>query len=151
MRDVVKFNDCMTPEGKIEIDNMLNTTYNNRKKDNVEKYIIEFYSKEDGKMPAKDFILKLDAKMKAKLIRILDLLENNGPIVRYPYSEYLDDGIYEVRAQSGTDITRVLYFFTIGKKIILTNGFVKKTKKTPRRELELAKKYRKDYERRTKK
>lgn len=42
----------------------------------------------------------------------------------------------------------MLYFFTIGKKIILTNGFTKKTLKTPPGEIELAKKYRADYERR---
>ena len=44
------------------------------------------------------------------------------------------------------DISRVLYFFFVGKKAVLTNGFVKKTMKTPKREIELAKRYRKDYE-----
>ncbi|MBQ5564448.1 MAG: type II toxin-antitoxin system RelE/ParE family toxin, partial [Clostridia bacterium] len=39
----------------------------------------------------------------------------------------------------------VLYFFVIGKKVILTNGFIKKTQKTPKREIDLAKKYRADY------
>jgi phage-related protein len=40
------------------------------------------------------------------------------------------------------------YFFFIGEKIVLTNGFVKKSQKTPRAEKELAKKYKADYERR---
>ncbi|MDY3791783.1 MAG: type II toxin-antitoxin system RelE/ParE family toxin, partial [Oscillospiraceae bacterium] len=48
-------------------------------------------------------------------------------------------------AKISTDITRVLYFFVINKKIILTNGFVKKTQKTPSSEIELAKKYRNEY------
>lgn len=84
--------------------------------------------------------------MQAKLFRLLELLELKGNDLREPYSKPLSDGIFEVRAIQGNQITRVLYFFVIGKKIILTNGFVKKTQKTPIREFELAKKYRADYE-----
>ncbi len=47
-----------------------------------------------------------------------------------------------------SNISRVLYFFQVGDKAFLTNGFVKKTQKTPRQEIELAKKYRADYMRR---
>ena len=47
-----------------------------------------------------------------------------------------------------TDITRVLYFFYVDRHIILTNGFIKKTKKTPLKEIERAKLYRSDYLRR---
>ena len=112
------------------------------------KYDIEFYSKQNGEEPAREFILKIDEKMQAKILRIIDLLEANGPQLRMPYSESLEDGIFEIRAKQSSNITRVLYFFTVGRKIILTNGFVKKTAKTPRREIELAKKYREDYERR---
>lgn len=73
------------------------------------------------------------------------LLQQVGSELRLPYSEYLEDGIFEVRAKQETNITRVLYFFFVGKKIVLTNGFVKKTQKTPKNELELAKKYRDEY------
>ena len=45
----------------------------------------------------------------------------------------------------GTNISRVLYFFVVGQKVILTNGFIKKTQKTPKKEITLAKKYREDY------
>ena len=117
------------------------------RKEKVDKYCIEFYTKENHAEPAKDFILTLDAKMKAKLLRIFDILEEYGPGVRFPYSEHLDDGIFEIRAKYGSDIVRVLYFFSSGKKIILTNGFTKKQQKTPKREILLAKKYRRDYER----
>ncbi len=111
-------------------------------------YEIVFYAKESGEEPAKEFIFSLDAKMKAKILRILDLLVEKGPSLRLPYSGSLGDGIFEIRAIQGSDITRVLYFFVQGEKIILTNGFVKKTQKTPREEMALAKKYRADYERR---
>ena len=65
--------------------------------------------------------------------------------MRMPHSEHLDDGIFQIRAQSGGDIARVLYFFIVGRKIILTNGFIKKTQETPSAEIELAKKYRAEY------
>ncbi|MDD6640703.1 MAG: type II toxin-antitoxin system RelE/ParE family toxin [Erysipelotrichaceae bacterium] len=86
--------------------------------------------------------------MKAKVLRTIDLLENNGPLLRELYSKSLGDGIFELRIKQGNDITRVLYFFFIGNKAILTNGFIKKTQKTPKNVIETAKKYRKDYQRR---
>ena len=112
----------------------------------MQNYNIEFYSKENGEEPAREFILGLEPKMQAKILKILDLLQNNGPYMRLPYSEHLDDGIFEIRAKQSTNISRVLYFFTMGQKIVLTNGFMKKTQKTPKKEIDLAKKYRKDYE-----
>ncbi len=47
--------------------------------------------------------------------------------------------------KSGTNITRILYFFVVGDKAILTNGFIKKTNKTPKKEIELAFKRKNDY------
>lgn len=114
----------------------------------MRNYNIEFYSKENGEEPAREFILGLAPKMQAKILRIIDLLETNGPQMRLPYSEYLEDGIFEIRAKQSTNISRVLYFFAAKQEIIFTNGFVKKTQKTPKREIDLARKYRKDYERR---
>ena len=107
---------------------------------------VEFYTTIDGQKPAKEFLIKLNPKMRAKLIKTIELLESNGPDLRMPYSEYLGNGIFELRAKVGSDISRELYFFFSGKKAILTNGFVKKTQKTPKKELELAMKYKHDYE-----
>ena len=73
------------------------------------------------------------------------LLAENGTQLREPYSKPLDDGIFELRAKVGSDISRVLYFFMIGKKVILTNGFVKKTQKTPEKEINKKKKKKKEY------
>ena len=114
----------------------------------MENYSVEYYETEDGTRPAEDFILSQDKKMRAKLCMSLELLEIKGPELREPYSKPLGDGIFEVRAKQGSDISRVLYFFVVGRKIILTNGFVKKTAKTPPREIERAKRYRADHQRR---
>lgn len=111
----------------------------------MRNYEAIFYEKEDGSQPAKEFILSLDAPMRAKVLKTIEFIEDVGPQARMPYSEQLEDGIFEVRAKVGSNISRVLYFFFVGKKIILTNGFVKKTQKTPKEELQRAKRYRKDY------
>ncbi len=109
---------------------------------------MEYYELEDGTRPAEEFILAQDKKMQAKIFLSLELLERKGPELREPYSKPLGNGIFEVRAKQGSDISRVLYFFVVGRKIILTNGFVKKTMKIPSREIERAKRYRADYQRR---
>ena len=63
------------------------------------------------------------------------------------FSKPLDDGIFEIRSKQGSNISLVLYFFVAGRKVILTNGFVKKTQKTPQREIDRAKRHREDYKR----
>lgn len=109
---------------------------------------IEFYDTEEGRCPLQEYLDTLEPKLLAKTLRTIDLLEVNGTILRGPYSESLGDGIFELRTKQGSDITRVLYFFFIGNKAILTHGFTKKSQKTPKSELDLAKKYRADYKRR---
>ena len=111
----------------------------------MQEFEVIFYDKPDGTEPVKDFLDSLDTKMRAKMLRTVLLLAENGTQLREPYSKPLDDGIFELRAKVGTDISRVLYFFMIGKKVILTNGIIKKTQKTPNVELEKAKLYRKEY------
>lgn len=106
---------------------------------------IEFYDLPNGKSPAKEFILTLEPKMYAKMLHTIVLLQTNGTDLRLPHSESLGDGIFQLRAKSGNNISRILFFFYYGNKAILTNGFVKKTPKTPPGVIELAKKYRADY------
>lgn len=111
----------------------------------MQKFEVDYYNKVDGRCPVEEFLDSLDKKMRAKLLRTIMLLEENGNELRAPYSKFIEDGIFELRAQQGTDIARILYFFMIGHKIIITNGFAKKTQKTPQCEIDLAKKYRADY------
>ena len=106
---------------------------------------IEFYQLSNGREPAKEFLMGLEVKMRAKMADTISLLQDNGYELREPYSEHLTDGIFELRAKVGSDATRVLYFFYVNRRIILTNGFVKKTQKTPVGEIEKAKRYRTDF------
>ena len=89
-------------------------------------YEIILYDTEDGRCPVQELLDSLEPKLLAKTLRIIDLLEMNGPLLREPYSKPLENGIFELRTKQGSDITRVLYFFIVGKKAVLTNGFIKK-------------------------
>ncbi len=109
------------------------------------EFTVAFYEKADGTRPAAEFLSSLEPKMRAKMLRTIQMLQNLGFDLREPYSKPLGDGIFELRAQVGNNISRVLYFFIVGQRVILTNGFIKKTQKTPEKEIELAKKYRSDY------
>lgn len=106
---------------------------------------LEFYETEEGKNPVADFLDSLDGKMAAKMIGLMDILEERGTELRHPYSGPLGDGIFELRCKQGSNITRALYFFFYGGRIIVTNGFTKKTQKTPPGEIELAKDRRADW------
>jgi phage-related protein len=52
-----------------------------------------------------------------------------GNNIREPYSKHIENGIFELRIKSSSDIARVFCFFFDKEKIILTNGFIKKAKK----------------------
>lgn len=122
--------------------------YNKCKGKSMAKFEVVFYEKLNGERPVEDFILSLDVKMRAKMLGLLEILEDKGNQLREPYSKYLDDGIFEIRCKVGNDISRVLYFFYYNGKIVLTNGFVKKTQKTPSEQIKIAKKFRADYKER---
>ena len=112
------------------------------------EYVLDFYKKENGECPVEIFIDSLDIKLQAKVLRAMNMLKTYGNTLREPYSKLLRDGIFELRTSFGSDTVRLLYFFSSGRIIVLTNGFVKKTQKTPRSEIEMALKYKADWNRR---
>lgn len=88
-----------------------------------------------------DFLRKQPKKVQDKIFKILEAIET---LERIP-TTYLKliaetNGLYEARIQLGTDIWRVFCFFDKGKLVILLNGFQKKSQKTPKGEIEKAKK-----------
>ena len=53
----------------------------------MQRFEVEYFEKEDGTYPAEEFILSQDVKMRAKLFRLLELLEEKGNTLREPYSK----------------------------------------------------------------
>ena len=94
-----------------------------------------------------DFFSKQRQKVKDKIIWTIRLIET----IEHIPKDYFDhitgtDGIFEIRIKVGSDIFRVFCFFDEGQLIVLANGFQKKTQKTPKNEIELAEKIKKEYE-----
>ena len=111
---------------------------------------LEYYKLPNGEKPIETFLDSLDLKMRAKALGSIEILAEFGNTLREPYSKAIGKGVFELRIKFAGDITRLFYFFVMNNRIILTNGFIKKTRKTPSGEIALAQKYKADYERRNK-
>jgi len=109
---------------------------------------IEFYATADGKEVLAEFLDSLPPKHQAKAFREIDLLEEFGNGLKEPYVKHIDGEIWELRIKFSTDISRIFYFTWSKETIVLLHGFIKKTQKTPRGELEIAQKRLTDYRKR---
>ena len=112
----------------------------------------DFYKMENGKIPVQDFLYSLEPKLRAKAFRDIELLKNLGNELREPYVKPIkgnnNRGLYELRIKFSNDIARIFYFTYCNNKYILLHGFIKKSMKTPPKEIERARKYMEDYKRR---
>ena len=125
----------------IKVENMAYLPYN--KNGNWKVITISSGNLEDD--PIIKFLHSLEPKLKRKVFHSLELLETYGYDLRFPYSRYLESGIFELRVSLGNNLVRILYFFDKNKIIILSNAFIKKTQKTPRKEINKAKENRNQY------
>lgn len=78
------------------------------------QFELVFYETGDGQKPVEDFLLGFDMKMRAKMIHMMEILEDKGFELREPYTKPLGDGIFELRCKQANNITRALFFFYIG-------------------------------------
>lgn len=92
----------------------------------------------------KNFMASLSEKERLKMKYLLSLLETED---RMPvkFIKHISDGIYELRLSYSGNIYRLFFIFDEGNIVVLFNGFQKKTKKTPKKEIEKAKKIKEDY------
>jgi len=72
---------------------------------------VEFYERASGKQPAKEFLLSLDKKMRAKMLSMIAILAENGTELREPYSKYISDGILNC-GQKSVPILQGFYIFS---------------------------------------
>ena len=107
---------------------------------------VNFYRLPNGNSPVEEFLDSLTGKQAQKVLWVLQLIEELDGIPRQYFKKLVDsEGIWEVRIQFGNDIFRLLSFFDGGTLLILTNGFAKKTQKTPTQEIALAVRRKEDY------
>ena len=110
---------------------------------------IELYRKNNNECPVLDFILSLPPKHRAKVEREIDLLQDFGINLTYPHTQKIEGekykGLWELRIKFASDISRIFYFLHLDDTYVLLSGFVKKTNKTPKNELDKAIQYKNDF------
>ena len=80
----------------------------------------------------------MPAGILARYLRYVDLMTMHGPHLGMPHSRAMGDGVFELRLKAQEGIGRVLYCTLTGQRIVMLHQFVKKSQKTPPRELRLA-------------
>jgi phage-related protein len=103
-----------------------------------QEWTIVFYTDEQGNSPAEDFLKGLDEKTRRRFIWSIEQLRIRNLQAREPLVKHLEGKIWELRRASNGNIYRLLYFFFTGRNLVFVHGFQKKTQKTPRQEIELA-------------
>lgn len=95
---------------------------------------VDFYS------GVEDEILAMPPKIQARMIKLLELIELHGANLGPPHTDSMGDGLFEIRAkaQEGIGIGRGLFCYLKGQHVYVLRAFVKKTNKTPKKEIELA-------------
>lgn len=112
-----------------------------------EKYTVEWYCDESGKIPALEYYKKLTTKDRIKALQLFKRMGDAGEVKDTTKFNYEGDHLYAFKPQPD----RYLCFFFTGKKVVITSAFRKKQQKLPDAEKERAKKRKKDYENRVKK
>ncbi|MDD3847344.1 MAG: type II toxin-antitoxin system RelE/ParE family toxin [Syntrophorhabdaceae bacterium] len=108
-------------------------------------WTVEYYRDSRGKEPGADFIDSLPTETQAKVLRTVELLARYGVLLKEPYSRRIKGKLRELRVVDRHGHIRVLYFtYTQGRFVIL-HGFLKKSGKTPRREIEIGEKRMSDF------
>ena len=102
------------------------------------EWTTEFYLEADGSIPVEAFLESLDLKTRARFRWSMEQLRLRNVQAREPLVRHLEGDLWELREESSTNIYRVIYVFFTGRRIVFLHGFQKKTQRTPRRELETA-------------
>jgi phage-related protein len=107
---------------------------------------IEFYRTSSGHCPVEDFLDSLSDRHAQKITWVLRLVERLDVVPQQYFKKLVGtEDLWEIRIQMGGNSYRLLGFFDGSLLMILTSGFLKKDKKTPVREIDLAHRRRTDY------
>jgi len=83
-------------------------------------------------------IFDLPPSLAAKFLQLTDRMMVHGPDLGMPHTRHMGKGLIELRMKGKDGIARALFCTRIGKRIVFLHVFVKKSQKTPKRELEIA-------------
>lgn len=105
-----------------------------------------FYRTARDESPVEKFLDGLSGKEAQKVVWVLQLIEEMPRVPRQYFKKLTGtDDLWEVRVQFSGNIFRLLGFFDGGRLVVLTNGFAKKSQKTPANEIEIAERRKRNY------
>ncbi|MFH1790034.1 MAG: type II toxin-antitoxin system RelE/ParE family toxin [bacterium] len=111
---------------------------------NKDEYKVKFYQDVKGGIPVIEYLENITKKEKAKILKYIEFLRNSKGYLDEPYSKHIKGKIRELRVDFSNNRHRIFYFTFIRKTIILLHAFLKKTSKTPKKEIEKAEENLKD-------
>jgi len=93
---------------------------------------VDFY---DG---VEDAILAMPPKIQARMLKLLELIEEHGANLGSPHTESMGDGLFDIRVKAKEGIGRGLFCYMNGPHVLILHAFIKKSQKTPKPDLKLA-------------
>jgi phage-related protein len=99
---------------------------------------IEFYEDEAGKRPVEEFLERLPEEHVGKILQVLQMLEEWGPRLPFPYSCQVEGRLRELRVHYGRTLYRVLYYGDAQRTFVLLHAFEKRSQAVPEAELRAA-------------
>ena len=106
---------------------------------------VEFFKRKNGRVPVQEYLDTFDEKYRAKIIAHIELLRSKDGRLYEPYAKHIQGPIWELRVDFGRLASRVFYFLDSERRIVLLHAFMKKSQKTPTREIETAQQYYGEY------
>ncbi len=85
-----------------------------------------------------DEILRLPSGFVARFVRYAERMEVYGPDLGMPHTRAMGNGLFELRLKAAEGIARVFYCTLVGRRIVMLHQFIKKSDKTPGKELDIA-------------
>ena len=101
----------------------------------MSSWTVENYIDARGRSPVEEFLNRLPASDRARIDQTIVLLEKFGLQLGPPYVKHLEGKLWELRVRAGRKAYRITYFAFTGQRFILLHAFLKKTQKTPRKEI----------------
>ncbi|TAL94413.1 MAG: type II toxin-antitoxin system RelE/ParE family toxin [Rhodanobacter sp.] len=84
-------------------------------------------------------LAELPSGMAAKYLHLTDLMLEFGANLGMPHTRAMSDGLFELRVKGHEGIARIFYCTLVGKRIVVLHSFIKKSQKTPAKEIKIAK------------
>jgi len=99
---------------------------------------VEFYEDESGGRPVEEFLEALPAGHVGKVLQVLQMLEERGPLLPFPYSSQVEGRLRELRIHYGRTLYRILYYGDARRTFVLLHAFEKRTPALPAEDAALA-------------